>query len=267
MGATTEISWTDHTFNPWWGCERVSPGCQHCYAETLAKRFNVEWGKNADRRFFGDKHWNEPLRWNKAAERDGVRRRVFVASMADVFEDRDDLVDHRDRLFRLVRDCPNLDWLLLTKRPQNVQQMVPGEWDHHGWPSNVWLGFTAEDQERYDERATALWSTLERRPAVVFVSAEPLLGPITDLTSAGMRPDWVIVGGESGPGARPMEPDWARSLRDQCVAEGIAYHFKQWGAWAPHARELGSPEECMVRVGKKAAGRTLDGREWNELPR
>jgi protein gp37 len=267
MGADSAISWTDHTFNPWWGCERVSPGCQHCYAETLAKRFGTEWGKTADRRFFGDKHWNEPVRWNKAAARDGVRRRVFCASMADVFEDRDELTPHRERLFPLIRDTPHLDWLLLTKRPLNVQRMVPGEWNH-GWPANVWLGFTAEDQARYDERSTALWSTLMRRPRVVFVSAEPLLGPITDLLSGGLRPDWVIVGGESGPGARPMHPAWARDVLGLCKSVGeactvcggsrsvpvdgggnacvhcwhsggptgvepIAFHFKQWGEFRP----------------------------------
>jgi protein gp37 len=178
MGEQTAIAWTDHTFNPWWGCTRVSPGCEHCYAETFAKRVGQDvWGKNADRRFFGDKHWAEPIKWNAKAAQSGRRERVFCASMADVFEDRPELAEHRARLFDLIMfETPWLDWQLLTKRPQNVLDMVPPRWlDAHayygtnGWPANCWIGTTVEDQERADERIPWLLSI----PAAVrFLSCE-----------------------------------------------------------------------------------------------
>jgi protein gp37 len=278
MREVRDTEWTDHTFNPWWGCEKVSPGCAHCYADTFSRRVGYTdephdgepgsqtgpkvrlWGPGSERRMFGDKHWNEPLRWNREAEKAGTRALVFCASMADVFEDRPELVAPRARLFALIQETPHLDWLLLTKRPENAARLwgeaadvaTTSIRDVEVWPRNIWLGTTVEDQRRADERIPHLLAV----PAVVrFLSCEPLLGPV-DLFAAmfgegyafkGEHPDipgcntlqfvdglghgvdWVIAGGESGPGARPMHPDWARSLRDQCAAAGVPFLFKQWG--------------------------------------
>lgn len=288
MGQDTKIEWANHTFNPWWGCIEVSPACDHCYAKTFAKRVGHDvWGKESPRRFFGDKHWAEPLKWQRAAEKAGVRERVFCASMADVMEDRPDLAEHRARLFGLIRETPALDWLLLTKRPQNFCKMLPASWLESPLP-NVWGMTTVESTAQ-------LWRVQELRKtpfAVRGLSCEPLLGPLKRLDLAGIR--WVITGGESGPGARPMHPDWARSLRDQCVAAGAAFHFKQWGEWVPTDQtrfedgvehrlfpdgtlmpwadfELGpwgdDDAEEVVKIGKKYSGRLLDGREWSELPK
>lgn len=281
MGENSKIEWTHHTFNPWWGCVKVSPGCQHCYAETFSKRTGHQvWGVNAERRTFGDKHWKEPLKWDAEAKESGERRRVFCASMADVFEGREDLSPHRWRLFNLIEATPNLDWLLLTKRPENMLKLLPTNWLIDPRP-NVWLGTTVENQEQAGKRIPELLTV----PAVVrFLSCEPLLGPIDLKWDKPMRVgiDWVIVGGESGGGARPMHPNWARELRDQCVLAEVPFLFKQWGDFAPgnvtNATELVSPfgrtvlggidsgSAYMRRVGKKAAGRLLDGREWNEYP-
>ena len=227
MGAETAISWTDHTFNPWWGCERVSPGCQNCYAEAFAKRTgHPVWGKTADRRFFGDKHWAEPRRWNNLAEEAGKPALVFCSSMADVFEDRPELARWRADLWALIEATPWLIWQLLTKRPENVLDMVPAGW-HGAWPRNVWVGTTAEDQARADERIPHL----VRIPAPVrFLSVEPMLGPV-ELRGAGV--EWVICGGESGPRHRPFDLDWARSLRDQCAKGGVPFFFKQVGGLRP----------------------------------
>lgn len=235
MGVDSKIQWTHHTFNAWWGCARVSPGCEHCYAEAFAKRTGkAAWGVKEPRRFFGDAHWNEPLKWDRAAKKAGERHRVFCSSMADVFEDRADLIEPRARLWKLIDDTPNLDWLLLTKRPENLARMVP--WMAVNPPTpwgNVWLGATAEDQRRLEERAPHLLGV----PAVVrFLSCEPLLGP---LLLGGALPtgeadvwhvDWVIVGGESGPGARPYDLAWPRSIIEQCRAAGVPVFHKQLGA-------------------------------------
>ncbi len=254
MGEQTAISWTDHTFNPWWGCVKVSPACAHCYAETFSKRLGLKvWGPDSERRFFGPKHWAEPLKWNKAAEKAGVRRRVFCASMADVFEDRPELVQPRADLFVLIDETPALDWLLLTKRPQHIKRLMPKYWGGKPWP-NVWLGTTVENQQYFDERIQPL---LNIPAAVRFLSVEPMLGPIDlGLPFVSDNPimvqhhvDWVIAGGESGAKHRESNPEWFRSLRDQCVAAGVAFHFKQWGGLHP-----------------KTNGRLLDGREWNEFP-
>lgn len=299
MSEQTGISWTDHTFNPWWGCVKVSPACTNCYAERDSKRYGFKiWGQDSERRFFGDKHWAEPLLWDRKAEKAAVRRRVFCASMADVFEDRPDLVPHRERLFRLIDATPNLDWLLLTKRPENIVRLWPGLVAQPGalgcW-SNLWLGVTAENQEYADKRIHPLLSV----PAVVhFLSYEPALGPL-DLAGYGWLScvhesgtqqddhfscspiiDLVIAGGESGGNARPSHPDWFRSVRDQCVAAGVSFHFKQWGEYADpyqisHAgyddvvmneRAAYVGDAPMWRVGKKSAGRLLDGRVWDEMP-
>lgn len=255
MGENSKIEWCDHTHNIVWGCQKVSPACEHCYAEAFDKRVGgSHWGPNTRRRQLSDANWAKPLKWNRDAAKAGKRARVFCSSMADVFEEHPDLDAPRRRLWDLIRVTPHLDWLLLTKRPENLAGMLP--WGYEPttpWP-NVWLGVTAENQEWADKRIPML---LEMPAAVRFVSCEPLLGSL-DLTSylgAGYL-DWVIVGGESGGGARPMRSEWAQSIRDQCVVNGVAFHFKQWGAWA----------DGMVRIGKKAAGRELQGRTWDEFP-
>lgn len=245
MGKNSAISWTDHTYNPWWGCQRVSPACEHCYAEAFAKRTgNKVWGAQSPRRFFGEKHWSEPVKWNRQAEVEGKLRRVFCASMADVFEDREDLLRERARLWELVEATPYLTWLLLTKRPENIGRMIPEAWKRHYRP-NVWYGTTAEDQKWADKRIPALLRVLA---AVHFVSVEPLLGALSlrkylpGRCGCGARGnadcscfilpgvDWVIVGGESGPGARMMELEWVRRLKKQCSDTGAAFWFKQKGA-------------------------------------
>lgn len=269
MGANSKIEWTTHTFNPWWGCIKVSEACKHCYAEAWAKRVGQDvWGPKAERRTFGDKHWSEPLRWNRDAEGAVLRPRVFCASMADVFEDRDELLPHRARLFDLIEATPNLDWLLLTKRPQNVARLA--KWSDC-WPANVWLGTTVELQSRADE----LLPFLAAIPARVrFISAEPLLGPLSIERWLESSVHWVITGGESGPKARPASPAWFRSLHSQCMENDVAFHFKQWGDWAPGdgeslpatKRRMAQDGTAMVRLGKNAAGRVLDGMEWDELP-
>ncbi|WP_199789735.1 DUF5131 family protein [Sorangium cellulosum] len=272
MSENSAIEWTDHTFNPWWGCTKISPACAHCYAETWSKRLRLPiWGQHADRRFFGEAHWDGPLAWNEKAAREGQRRRVFCASMADVFEDRADLDPWRARQWKLIGATPWLDWLLLTKRPENVGAMVP--WGSN-WPANVWLGTTVENADWAAKRIPAL---LQHSAVIRFLSCEPLLGPI-DLSPWMGEIDWVIVGGESGHGARPMRPVWARSLRDQCATAGVPFFFKQWGdirpatSSDPKARRIvlpdveGDAEVVMERVGKKNAGRELDGRTWNDVP-
>ncbi len=288
MGKNSGIEWTHHTFNPWWGCVKVSPACKHCYAETWSKRVGARvWGVSAERRFFGENHWRQPLLWNGEAEKAGERRRVFCASMADVFEDRRDLDAWRLRLWAIIGETPWLNWLLLTKRPENAAAMVP--WSDK-WPGNVWLGTTVEDQEWANRRVPVLLNL----PAVVrFLSCEPLLGPIhisgwlmkkDGLAKAGEnRPTdevvskeglhWVIAGGESGHGARPMHPAWVRSLRDECIDAGIAFHFKQWGNWRPVETPPQGSAKILVhggmhfeRMSKSIAGRDIDGKFWNGFP-
>lgn len=282
MGKDTSIEWTHHTFNPWWGCVRVSAACDHCYAETWAKRLGANvWGPKTERRFFGDSHWKEPLKWNADAVAQGVRKRVFCASMADVFENRADLIPHRLRLLDLIARTPQLDWLLLTKRIHLVKKQLP---KGYVFPSNVWLGTTVENQDEADKRVRHLLDFAT--PAVRFLSCEPLLGPL-DLrrfltrNEAGVRVDWVIAGGESGHGSRPMEPQWPDELRKQCTSARVAFHFKQWGHWAPvelatdaltkrtviHIVKQGNLEIQLAAVGKGKAGRVLGGRHWDQFPK
>lgn len=246
MGRTTEIAWTDATFNPWWGCAKVSEGCKNCYAEQFAKRVGQKvWGEGGERRIFGEKHWREPLKWNAEAQRSGVRRRVFCASMADVFEDHAVAAQERPRLWKLIAETPWLDWLLLTKRPENIKNTAP-KWGD-AWP-NIWLGVTAENQQMANKRIPLLLAV----PAVVrFVSAEPLLGPITfprgvlgargGLAETFGNPliHWVIVGGESGHKARRFEADWSRSLVEQCHEAGAACFVKQMGANVRDRNDVG----------------------------
>lgn len=337
MTANTKIEWADHTFNPWEGCQKVGPGCDHCYAETRNKRFGggvaVNWGPGAPRRRTSASNWQQPLKWNAQAEREGRRYRVFCASLADVF-DNEAPPEWRVDLFRLIEATPCLDWLLLTKRVGNARSMSQHAMGmigviHKALPPNVWLGATVVNQEEADRDIPKLLAVPAR---VRFLSIEPMLGPI-DLLATGdtlcrcegcmsmarkhpetpglQRIDWVICGGESGPGARPMHPDWARSLRDQCAAAGVPFLFKQWGEWwevdsdgrddetGDHhvvdvpgieaderfdpktdcliARDgrvfrtldelpADTPARHMTRLGKKAAGRLLDGVQHDGLP-
>jgi protein gp37 len=244
MGKETAIKWTDATFNGWWGCVKISPACANCYAAAFAARTgHAVWGANAPRRFFGDKHWNEPLQWAKKAKAEGARRRVFCSSMADVFEEYEGLDEQRARLWNLIEATPELDWQLLTKRPENIRRMVPTHWLRSP-RANVWYGTTVESQEYLDARAVELLST----PAAVhFFSCEPLLGHV-DLK--GYRPAWIIVGGESGPKHRPLNLDYARSLRDQCREKGIAFFFKQVGGLRPDS-----------------GGDLLDGEQFRQMPK
>ncbi|SLE67253.1 bacteriophage protein gp37 [Mycobacteroides abscessus subsp. massiliense] len=319
MGDKTGIEWTDATWNPVTGCDKVSPGCDHCYAGTFAERWRGTRGHYFETGFdvqLRPDKLDLPLRWTKP-------RRIFVNSMSDLFHDKvpDEYIA---RVFAVMALAPQHTFQLLTKRHGRMRALLnsrdflqlvwdawsvedgPDESESLGtdpaerWPlPNVWLGVSAEDQKRADLRIPAL---LDTPAAVRFVSAEPLLGPI-DLHGDPIGKDsvfwighldWVIVGGESGPGARPMHPDWARSVRDQCVAAGVPFLFKQWGEWSPedglnwsegngrrlhYARNylrpdgtgavLGDgsgPGVCMERVGKKRAGRELDGRTWDQYP-
>lgn len=236
MATNSKIEWTHHTFNPWWGCEKISPGCANCYAAAFSHRLGKQiWGQAAPRQFFGDDHWATPLKWNNTAKKQGTRHRVFCASMADVFEDREDLIPHRQRLLSLIDSTPHLDWLLLTKRPENIHPLLsqassgtyPHHWNLREHMPNIWLGTTAENQDQWDARLPHL---LAIPAAIHFVSAEPLLGPIN---LGPHRPSWIITGGESGTRARPMHPQWAIDLRDQCEAASIPFLFKQWGDHAP----------------------------------
>lgn len=285
MGKDSRIGWTHHTFNPWWGCVKVSPACKNCYAEGTAARWRFDvWGTDARRKFQSEKYWTQPLRWNHAAEKAGERHRVFVASMADVFEqlsvkhpDWLEMARARAMLWDLIQGTPNLDWLLLTKRPENIAPLVP--WGHdlvdvEPWP-NVWLGVTAENQAEADSRIPFL---LDVPAAVRFVSYEPALeklllddGATSWLTCDGRKLrgngghcceahdiggthfrgiDWVIAGCESGPRKREMDINWVRSVRDQCARAGASFFFKQ----------------AIDIDGKKIEAPYLDGRQWQEVP-
>ena len=354
-------------FNPWIGCTKVSEGCAHCYAEqSMDHRLHVvQWGPTGTRERTSEANWKLPLRWNNKAKREGRRRRVFCASLADIFEywrggteldgsmtchktndelvindnghvwpagwpslgDGDDwgmrpyTMDHaRARLFRLIERTRNLDWLLLTKRPENVCEFIGKATGRSSreWLADckhVWIGTSIENQETADKRIPHL---LTIPAAVRFLSIEPLLGPIDLpwllLPKQIVKPfsvpveympvqsiDWIIVGGESGQHARPMHQEWARSLRDQCVSAGVPFFFKQWGEWIPYEHDAQPPfwesqngdmvdghalpsmltdrinetvngwmlddQHNLYRlVGKKSAGRLLDGREWSEMP-
>lgn len=271
MGKDSRIAWTDNTFNPWMGCQRISPACEHCYAETLvvgrmgynldatdAKKKLRVWGppSTSTRKRTSAATWKNPLAWDRAAKRDGVRQRVFCASLADVFEAHPDLDAMRVDLWPLIEACDGLDWQLLTKRPENVRAMVPPAW-LTSWPEHVWIGCTVESQEYAKKRIPHLLAVPAR---VRFLSCEPLLGaldlsrwlspphddgpcpvsdPDCDLEEddahvACERPpslvEWVIVGGESGPGARPFFLAWARSIVAQCHRADTPVFVKQLGA-------------------------------------
>lgn len=371
MSENTKIEWCDHTFNPWEGCQKVGPGCDHCYAETRNARFGggqaVNWGPGAPRRRTSEANWRKPLQWQaQAAEfkaKHGRRQRVFCASLADVFDNAVP-VQWRISLMSLILETPDLDWLLLTKRIGNATEMLDVAFrgalaQREKWadvvPPNVWIGATITSQAEADRDIPKLIDIPAR---VRFLSMEPLLDAVNmrkwldpyscadcgfhgsdddsgpdgcetcgqeqafegrdtcincgadDQSAKRSCPrcgshrsyeqdngfiwssekrliDWVIVGGESGPGARPMHPDWARSLRDQCAAAGVPFLFKQWGEWKPTEQRDGqillhtpagvpTPKQpafhdwpdgsVMARTGKKAAGRLLDGVEHNAFP-
>jgi protein gp37 len=316
MSDRSKIEWTDATWNPVTGCTKVSPGCDHCYAETLAERFRGTPGHYYEHGFdlqLRPDKLDQPLRWKRP-------RRVFVNSMSDLFHA--DIPDeYIAKVFAVMALAPQHTFQVLTKRPGRMRSLMSIPWFHLAveqeatyihevrkdgqprfvwvnslaWPlPNVWLGVSAEDQKWANIRIPVLSVT----PAAVrFVSMEPLLGPI-DCSSwlyNRRRLSWVICGGESGRGARPMHPDWVRTIRDQCQSAEVAFHFKQWGEWAPADHrssraawvlaETGatSPatvssngaepvrwgpygDRLMDRVGKRTAGRELDGRTWDEYP-
>ena len=338
MAENSAIEWTDHTFNPWVGCTAISLACDHCYAETWAKRTGQGHLWQGERRRTSPSNWHQPVKWNAKAAAEGRRYHVFCASLADVFDNQVP-AEWRADLFKLIEATPHLDWLLLTKRPQNIRKMLPADWDDGYDYSNVWLGTTVANQDEADRNIPHL---LQIACRVRFLSIEPMLGPInlTSLSVSGptkggdwidaMRGErgcnatgcivddelasinWVIAGGESGPKARPSHPDWFRSLRDQCAAAGVPFLFKQWGEFAPapwklerevdegdaayiarsdaHAavEAIGpagnratfnhKPWSCerassptrgwagLRRVGKKAAGRLLDGVQHDGVP-
>lgn len=270
MGQDTKIEWAHATFNPWMGCQKVSPGCANCYAEEMMdhRYGKVKWGPDGTRVVTSDANWKQPKKWNKQAIEEGVRHRVFCASLADVFEDRDDLVETRHRLMDLIYLTPQLDWLLLTKRP-DIAYYWTEKWPLH---KNVWIGTSVENQKYANERIP--W--LLRIPAAKrFLSVEPLLGPLSvmfamNTIEADTIPDrsysdhlqWVIVGGESGRNSRPMKSQWVRHIRDECKTMHIPFFFKQWGEYGPEETYPGA----MYPIGKKLAGRKLDGIEHNEVP-
>ncbi len=248
MAETTEISWATSTFNPWIGCTKVSPGCDNCYAKTLMddRYGRVRWGAGEAR--VRTKTWDQPRRWNRLAAGDRAPWRVFCGSLCDVF-DNEVPDDWREDLFDLIVATPALTWMLLTKRIGNVKRHMP---------ANVWLGTTVVNQEEADRDIPKLLQVPAR---VRFLSCEPLLesldlAPFMDRGAEyyGQREfeaiDWVIVGGESGANARAMDPEWARSIRDQCAAAGTSFFFKQWGGARP-----------------KSNGHLLDGREYREFPK
>ena len=228
MAENSKIEWTDHTFNPWVGCTKVGPGCDHCYAESWAKRTGNPDLWHGMRRRTSDANWRKPHKWNREAAERGVRYRVFCASLADVF---DNAAPHewRVNLFAMIAATPHLDWLLLTKRIGNVAKALPLDWGD-GWP-NVWLGATIVNQEEADRDMAKLLATNAR---VRFLSMEPLLGPVDLKLSRRNTPlrrlDWVIVGGESGHGARPMHEDWAFEIAYQCAENDVSFFMKQGSA-------------------------------------
>lgn len=253
MTQNSNMAWTDATFNPWIGCAEVSPACDHCYARefmTRKSRWATAW--SGDRFRTSTSNWAAPLRWNAQARDSGIRRRVFCASLADVFDDQVPDMWRRD-LWNLIVQTPDLDWLLLTKRPQNIPRMLPdacglfaAPWP---WP-HVWLGTTVENQEEADRRIPHL---LAVPAAIKFLSCEPLLSPIRfsdvpgfNRVSLSLRNWWVICGGESGTGFREMNPDWARSLRDQCKTAGVPFFMKQMNGGSQRSMQL-IPGDLMIR--------------------
>ena len=226
MGRVTGIGWTDATFNSWWGCTKVGPPCDHCYAEAFDRRVGGDhWGVGKPRRYFGEKHWNEPRKWNEWARRRGVRMKVFCASMADVFDN--EVEQHwREKLWALIRETPWIDWQIVTKRIGNAPKMLPRDWGDWGY-QNVWLIITVGNQQEADRDIDKL---LDIPARVHGLSVEPMLGKI-DLRQRWVEIlDWAIIGGESGPHARDFDMDAARVLTNQCLDAGVAVFVKQMGS-------------------------------------
>ena len=231
MPAQTKIPWTDSTFNPWIGCTHASPGCKHCYAESMNRRYGWNgdggpWGPNAPRKVTAEANWRVPLKWDREAAqgfqgKSGSRRLVFGGDLCDIFDERGPS-DARENLWALIRETPHLTWQLLSKRPENFRSFLPSDWGE-GY-ENVWLGVTVDDREYGYPRVDFLRETPAR---VRFLSCEPLLEDIGDINLGGIH--WVIVGGESGQQARPFDLAWARSLKANCDRSGAAFFFKQLG--------------------------------------
>ena len=266
MAERTGIEWTDRTHNPWIGCEKVSQGCRFCYAEALTKRYGwTQWGPGGRRVRTSEANWKKPLQWNRQAEQEGRRIRVFCASLADVFDPKAPPGALAD-LWELIRQTPTLDWQLLTKRPENIADNLPRDWGR-GW-EHVWLGTTTESQPAYDRR----WPILAALPAALrFVSYEPAIGPLSLRGHPTSRPDWLIWGGESGPRARPMTPQWARDVTRECRDRGVAVFGKQWGTYAsnPLVAEEGQSEQAAQVHDPKTNGKggaLLDGRLYRAFP-
>jgi len=274
--SASKIEWTDETWNVCTGCTKVSDGCKHCYVERIWPRLAGNPKHVCHGRKFTDiqrhpERLDQPLHWKR-------KRMVFVNSMSDLFHE-DVSFEFIDEVFAIMAMCQQHTFQILTKRPERMREYTTSERIINvKWPlPNVWLGVSIEDQQTADERIPLL---LQTPAAVRFVSAEPLLGLVDLCYSAfngadslqTMRGiDWVIVGGESGPKARPMNPQWARDLRDQCKAAGVPFFFKQWGEWTPNwlndnDGNMITGSIWMDRVGKKAAGCLLDGIEHKEMP-
>lgn len=278
MADQTNISWCDMTFNPWIGCTRISPACDGCYAAHLmeTRMGRAVWGGPGagvgTRSRTSTGNWKKPLAWNRAAVDASRRPFVFCSSLADVFDNAVP-AEWRSDLFELIRATPNLVWLLLTKRPQNIVKMADAA---GGLPSNAALGTTAEDQPRGDVNLSALKiAKIELEPVFTFGSFEPLISRV--VVDPMMMPDWVITGGETDQGAhkaRPTHPDWFRELRDQCAAAGVPFHHKQNGEWVSVSEVAGDGPHfrfddgaTVRRVGKARSGRTIDGVVHDAFPR
>lgn len=299
MSDHTNIQWCDSTFNPWMGCTKISPACDHCYAERDTARFKqVTWGAGQPRKRTSEANWKKPLTWNKradvfmecsscgwrgdiAAGRKEIlssvcecggslrhaRRRVFCASLADVFDN--EVPDQwRTDLFDLIKRTPNIDWMLLTKRIGNVSKMLPADWGN-GY-TNVWLGITVCNQSEAERDIDKLWLVPS---AIRWISIEPMLESMDLMKSLGLVKSWdrqdklcyrpnhrpdidmVVVGGESGPGARQMNPDWPRLLRDQCATARVAFFMKQLGGSLDKKGNMDDlPEDLQIREWPIRAG-------------
>lgn len=238
MADETTIPYCDYTWSPWWGCTKISAGCANCYADRLSRRWHSGqgfWGDSNPRKMMSLAHWKNPHNWNNRARRTGTRRRVLV-SMCDPFEDRLDLTDARRKFFTLIEGTAWLDWLVLTKRPQNIQAMVP-KWWASSWPANVWIGTSIENQKTADERI----GHLQAVPSLIrWLSIEPALELIDftywiDLDRSegrnGKFIEWAVIGGESGPSARKCAVEWIRGMKQQLQAAGVPVYVKQLGAY------------------------------------
>lgn len=262
-----KIDYFKYTFNVAWGCCKVSPGCDNCYAEEdAAAKYPIKmWGKNAQRRIFGAKYWERPLQWNK--EEKGAKRRpiVFCSSMADVFERHTTIDQERKKLWPLIEATPNLDWLIITKRAENIERNMPFDKHADPWP-NLWVAVSVEDDVRARVRLPYI---AKLNVAVRGAHVEPLLGPIPTLAHYINDLDWVLVGGEScdenPQKARPMQPSWVREVTNICQGANVPFHFKQWGSQKPVAKNLDGTIQFKA-MKRWQAGRTFLGKIWDRYP-